>query len=92
MFPISRLRLGHLKKAVMQVPPGPLQQPIVGFEYDSGLDRYYYYVSAGAPAVTLSFETKDYRLTTQAVNTFMEAAGAVTNGTHIYVTGAWSCE
>jgi hypothetical protein len=63
---------------------------IVGFGYDSGLDRYYYYVSAGAPAVTLSFETKDYRLTTQSVNTFMEAAGAVTDGTHIYVTGAWN--
>ena len=62
---------------------------IVGFGYDSVLDRYYYYVPAAA-AVTLAFETKDYRLTTQSVNTFMEAAGAVTNGTHIYVTGAWN--
>jgi hypothetical protein len=64
--------------------------PIAGFEYDSNLDRYYYYVSAEEPPVTLAFETKDYRLTTQAVNTFMEAAGAVTDGTHIYVTGAWN--
>jgi hypothetical protein len=64
--------------------------PIAGFEYDSNLDRYYYYVSAEEPPVTLAFETKDYRLTTQSVNTFMEAAGAVTDGTHIYVTGAWN--
>jgi hypothetical protein len=63
---------------------------IVGFGYDSNLDRYYYYVSAEEPPVTLAFETKDYRLTTQSVNTFMEAAGAVTDGTHIYVTGAWN--
>ena len=63
---------------------------IVGFEYDGFLDRTYFYVSAEEPAVTLSFETKIYRLKTQAVNTFMEAAGAVTDGTHIYVTGAWS--
>jgi hypothetical protein len=64
--------------------------PIAGFEYDSNLDLTYYYVSAEEPPVTLAFETKDYRLTTQAVNTFMEAAGAVTDGTHIYVTGAWN--
>ena len=63
---------------------------IVGFEYDGFLDRTYFYVSAEEPAVTLSFETKIYRLKTQAVNTFIEAAGAVTDGTHIYVTGAWS--
>jgi hypothetical protein len=64
--------------------------PIAGFEYDGFLDRTYYYVSAEEPPVTLAFETKDYRLTTQSVNTFMEAAGAVTDGTHIYVTGAWN--
>jgi hypothetical protein len=67
--------------------------PIAGFEYDSegGPDGVtYYYVSAEEPPVTLAFETKDYRLTTQSVNTFMEASGAVTDGTHIYVTGAWS--
>ena len=63
---------------------------IVGFEYDGFLDRTYFYVSAEEPPITLSFETKIYRLKTQAVNTFMEAAGAVTDGTHIYVTGAWS--
>jgi hypothetical protein len=64
--------------------------PIAGFEYDSNLDLTYYYVSAEEPPVTLAFETKDYRLTTQSVNTFMEAAGAVTDDTHIYVTGAWN--
>jgi hypothetical protein len=63
---------------------------LVGSEYDGGLDRTYYYVSAEDPAITLSFETKVYRLKTQAVNTFMEASGAVTDGTHIYVTGAWN--
>jgi hypothetical protein len=64
--------------------------PIAGFEYDSNLDLTYYYVSAEEPPVTLSFETKDYRLATQSVNTFMEASGAVTDDTHIYVTGAWN--
>jgi len=63
---------------------------LVGSEYDGFLDRTYFYVSAEDPAITLSFETKIYRLKTQAVNTFMEASGAVTDGTHIYVTGAWN--
>ena len=63
---------------------------LVGSEYDGFLDRTYYYVSAEDTAVTLDYPTKSYRLKTNRVNTFMEAAGAVTDGTHTYVTGAWS--
>jgi hypothetical protein len=63
---------------------------LVGSEYDGFLDRTYYYVSAEDTAVVLNSPTKTYRLKTQAVNTFMEASGAVTDGTHIYVTGAWN--
>jgi hypothetical protein len=63
---------------------------LVGSEYDGFLDRTYYYVSAEDPAVVLDSPNKSYRLRTQAVNTFMEASGAVTDGTHTYVTGAWS--